>query len=233
MTKRIWELDVFRGICILGVMAVHLIYDLVDLYGILQWQYPTWFYFLKQWGGTLFFLLSGICVTLGRNSVRRGLIVFGCGLLISAVTYGMVLTGFDESTLIYFGALHCLGVCMILWWLFKRLPTWLLPLLAIPMVIYGIRLESLTLVDHIYLIFLGFTPSNFFTADFFPLLPFLGWFLLGSAVGRTLYRNKQTLLPSVDPQNPLIRGLSFLGRHSLWIYLLHQPILAGICMLLA
>ena len=233
MTKRIWELDAFRGLCILGVMAVHLIYDLVDLYGILQWQYPTWFYFLKQWGGTLFFLLSGVCVTLGSNSIRRGLIVFGCGLLISAVTYAMVLSGFDESTLIYFGALHCLGVCMILWWLFKRLPTWLLPLLAIPMVIYGIRLESLTLVDHIYLIFLGFTPANFFTADFFPLLPFLGWFLLGSAAGRTLYRNKQTLLPSVDPQNPLIRGLCFLGRHSLWIYLLHQPIFAGICMLLA
>ena len=233
MNKRIWELDAFRGICILGVMAVHLIYDLVDLYGILQWQYPTWFYFLKQWGGTLFFLLSGVCVTLGRNSIRRGLIVFGCGLVISAVTYAMVLGGFDESTLIYFGALHCLGVCMILWWLFKRLPTWLLPLLAIPMVIYGIRLESLTLVDHRYWIFLGFTPANFFTADFFPLLPFLGWFLLGSAAGRTLYRNQQTLLPSVDPQNPLIRGLCFLGRHSLWIYLLHQPIFAGICMLLA
>ena len=232
MKKRSWELDAFRGICILGVMAVHLIYDLVDLYGILQWQYPTWFYFLKQCG-TLFFLLSGICVTLGRNSVRRGLIVFGCGLLISAVTYAMVLSGFDESTMIYFGALHCLGACMLLWWVFRHVPTWLLPILAIPMVIYGLHLDSVTPVEHMNLIFLGFVPPSFSSADYFPLLPFLGWFLLGAFAGRLVYGKKQTLFPNVNDQSLPIRCLSFLGRHSLWLYLLHQPVFSGICMLLS
>ena len=50
MKNRIWELDVFRGICIIGVVFVHLMYDLATLYKIIDWQYPAWFAFIKQWG---------------------------------------------------------------------------------------------------------------------------------------------------------------------------------------
>ena len=57
MNKRIWELDVFRGICILGVVAVHAVYDLVELYHIIDWQYPAWFSLVKNWGGLLFVVL--------------------------------------------------------------------------------------------------------------------------------------------------------------------------------
>ena len=60
MKKRIWELDAFRGLCIIGMVIVHLVYDLVDLYGIAEWQYPEWFAFVKDWGGLLFLILSGI-----------------------------------------------------------------------------------------------------------------------------------------------------------------------------
>ena len=106
MKNRIWELDVFRGICIIGVVFVHLMYDLSTLYNIIDWQYPVWFAFIKRWGGILFILLSGTCATLGRRSVRRGLVVFGCGMVISAVTYGMYRYGFHKSIIIYFGVLH-------------------------------------------------------------------------------------------------------------------------------
>ena len=47
MKNRIWELDVFRGICIIGVVLVHLMYDLTELYSIIEWEYPTWFYYGK------------------------------------------------------------------------------------------------------------------------------------------------------------------------------------------
>ena len=56
MKKRIWELDAFRGICIFGMMVVHFAYDLTDLFGIIQWQYPAWFAFMQRWGGVLFLL---------------------------------------------------------------------------------------------------------------------------------------------------------------------------------
>ena len=131
MNKRIWELDVFRGICILGVVAVHAVYDLVELYHIIDWQYPAWFSLIKNWGGLLFVVLSGICVTLGSRSVRRGIIVLLCGMVITAVTYGMYhfeISG--KGILIYFGVLHCLGTCMILWPVFKQCPWWILLLLG-------------------------------------------------------------------------------------------------------
>lgn len=233
MKKRIWELDAFRGICILGVVIVHFVYDLTELYQIIDWKYPDWFSFIKNWGGVLFLLISGISATLGRRSVRRGLIVLLGGALITAVTYGMYkFLGFHKSIVIYFGVLQCLGCCMILWWLFKRLPNWLLALMGIAMVAAGLYLRTEVLVDFPWLIPLGFTTPTFATSDYFPLLPNLGFFLIGAVLGRTVYRSKETLLPMVPETNLVVRALSFCGRQSLWIYLLHQPLLAGICMLL-
>ena len=233
MKKRIWELDAFRGICIIGVVFVHFVYDLVELYGIIQWEYPLLFSLVKNWGGVLFVLLSGVCVTLGRRSVRRGLIVLGCGLGITAVTYGMYRFGFDKSIMIYFGVLHCLGTCMILWSVFKKCPNWLLVVLGVVMVAAGLYLRTRPMVEHFWLVPLGIMPPRFYTSDYFPLLPNLGYFLLGAVLGRTAYRRKESLLPMVNPKNVLVRFFSFCGRQSLFIYLAHQPILAGICMLLS
>lgn len=229
MKQRIWELDVFRGICILGMVVVHFVYDLIDLYHLVSWDYPGIIRFAMDWGGILFVILSGICATLGRKSVRRGLIVLGAGMIVTAVTYGMYHFGFaDKIIVIYFGVLHCLGSCMLLWWLFKRLPTWALAVLAIGIVALGFYVDTLPPVDVYYLMPLGLPWKSFATSDYFPLLPYLGWFLLGSVIGRTAYRRKTTLLPLVNSENPIIRFFSFCGRQSLWIYLLHQPILSGI-----
>lgn len=233
MKKRIWELDAFRGICILGVIIVHFVFDLTELFAIVDWKMPQWFVFVQEWGGVLFLLISGISATLGSRSVRRGLIVLAGGMLITAVTYGMYAwLQFDKSIMIYFGVLQCLGCCMILWWLFKRLPTWALALIGIAIVAAGLYLDTVMLVDHPWLIPLGFVYPGFISSDYFPLLPNLGFFLLGAVLGRTLYQSKETLLPKVSQKNPLVRSLCFCGRQSLWIYLLHQPVLAGICMLL-
>ena len=233
MKKRIWELDVFRGFCILGVVVVHFVYDLTDLYGILRWDAPALFQFVQNWGGVLFLLLSGICATLGSRSVRRGIIVFTCGMICTAVTFYMTKLGFDSSIIIYFGVLHCLGTCMILWWLFKRLPTWFLAVLGIAMAVAGLYLQTRTFDTGLWLMPLGFMPDGFASSDYFPLLPNLGYFLLGGVLGRTLYRKQETLLLKVNENNPVLRFLRLCGRHSLWIYLLHQPVLSGLCWLLS
>lgn len=233
MKKRIWELDALRGICILGVVLVHFVFDLVELYAIVDWEYPDWFSFVKDWGGILFLLISGISATLGSRSVRRGLIVLGAGALVSAVTYGMYRLNFaDEGIIIYFGVLQCLGSCMIAWWLFKRLPNWALVILGAALVGAGMYLYTVTLVEVTWLIPFGFTYPGFQTSDYFPLMPHLGFFLLGAVLGRTVYRKKETLLPRVNTVGGPVRFLCFCGRQSLWIYMLHQPILTGICMLL-
>ena len=229
MTKnRIWELDAFRGICILGVVVVHLIFDLVDMYRIIDWDYPDWFMFVKNWGGVLFLLLSGICITLGNHPIRRGLIVFGCGMLCTAVTAVMARLGLISSFLVIrFGVLHCLGLCMVLFPLVHGL----LLTLGLPLVLLGLYFQTLT-VNIPWLFPLGLITSSFRSGDFFPLLPNFGFFLVGAALGKWLYRKKQTLFPKSDPRNSLRRFLCWTGRKSLWIYLAHQPLLAGLCLLL-
>ena len=237
MKKRIWELDALRGLCILGVVAVHLIFDLVDLYGIVKWDYPTWFSFVKDWGGVIFILLSGICATLGSHSLRRGLVVFACGMICTAVTYYMTRMGFDSSIIIYFGVLHCLGTCMMLWCTYKNMPWWALLLQGLVLAALGLYLDRLLDLGRLvtsthYLMPLGIYWRGFASSDYFPLLPHLGFFLVGAALGKTLYKKKSSLMPKVTGKNPIIRFLCFCGKQSLWIYLLHQPILNGICYLI-
>lgn len=233
MKKRIWELDAFRGICILGMVIVHFVYDLTDLYHIIDWEVPDWFAFVQRWGGVLFLLISGISATLGRRNLRRGCIVLLGGAAVTAVTYCMYkYFSFTKDIIIYFGVLQCLGYCMILWWIFKHLPNWALAVIAFVMVGIGLYLDTVILVDYPWLMPLGFTYPGFVSSDYFPLLPNLGFFLLGALLGRTLYAKKETLLPQISEKNYLVHFLCFCGRQSLWFYLLHQPILAGICMLL-
>lgn len=231
MKKRIWELDTLRGLCVLGMVLVHFIFNLVEMYGLIDWEYPVWFVLVKEWGGLLFLLISGICVTLGSHPVRRGILVFFCGLICTAVTYGMVALNFaDNSMIIWFGVLHCLGVCMLLWPAFSRLPVWLVAVLGVVLMglgfyfVYGVKVDTWLLVPF------GLTFPAFATPDYFPLLPYLGLFLLGAALGKTLYKNKTTLFPNINPKNPVIVFFSQLGRYSLWIYLLHQPVLSVLCL---
>lgn len=231
MKKRIWELDALRGLCVLGMVAVHFVYDLVELFRLVDWQYPALFRLVKDWGGILFLLISGICVTLGSHPVRRGAAVFACGMLCTAVTAGMYLLGLtDQSILIYFGILHCLGVCMLLWPVFRRCPTWLLGVLGAVLATAGLYLRGPVTVRFPWLVPLGFRFPGFASSDYFPLLPNLGFFLLGAVLGRTVYRDRRTLFPNVSDRLPPVRFLSFCGRQSLWIYLLHQPVLSAVCL---
>lgn len=233
MNKRIWELDAFRGICVIGMILVHLVFDLTVLYQLVDWRLPDWFMLVQNWGGVFFLLISGICVTLGRRSLHRGAVVFGCGMLVTAVTVGMYHFGMaGKSIIIYFGVLQCLGVCMMVWPLFKKLPWWALVAVGVIMAAVGLWLDTQPSVDFYWLMPFGLPWHGFATSDYFPLLPNLGFFLLGAALGRTLYSNKQSLLPKVNENHPVLAFFRLCGKHSLWIYLAHQPILSGLFMLL-
>lgn len=233
MKKRIWELDAARGLALLGMLGIHFLYDLVELFGVFSWREPGWYLFIKNDCGFIFLVISGISATLGTHPLKRGIQVLLCGLLCSLVTGGMYLVGLaDESIVIYFGVLHCLGVCMIAWNWLKTLPSWCNALLGLVLTAAGLVLGQLYLDAHWALIPLGFCPIWFQSSDYFPLLPNLGFFLLGTELGRLLYREKKTRLPRIDADCFPLRQLRWLGNHSLPIYLLHQPVLAGISLLM-
>ena len=232
MSKRIWELDVLRGIMILGVVVVHLLFDLQYFLGIDVVKHPLLQHCLDRCG-FLFVILSGLSVTLGKHHIKRGLQVFGCGMLITAVTAGMYFLGFvDKFIIIYFGVLHLIGVCMLLWTAFRRLPPWAAALLGAGFVVLGVYLRSVQL-GSFWLVPLGVTFPGFSSSDYFPLFPHLGWFLLGASLGPLLYKEKRSRLPWRYQNCAAARFFGFCGRHSLWIYLIHQPILYSILMLCA
>lgn len=238
--NRIWELDALRGICILGMMVVHFVFDLNEFAG-LGLTMPGWFNFCQRYGHILFILISGICVTLASRSFRRGVIVFCAGLLVTGVTLFMIcVLKFNRSLSIFFGILHLLGICMMLFPLFKKLPVWALAVLGASFVALGVWLAALEPVavsfpsaQGLLLGAIGIRPAGFYSGDYFPIFPNLGWFLLGAVLGRTAYSRRESLLPKVNADFFLLRFFRFCGRHSLWIYLLHQPVLAGLTMLLA
>ena len=225
MSKRIWELDALRGLALLGMMGIHFVYDLVDLFGVWNWQQPAWYLFFKNNYGAVFFLISGISATLGRCPVKRGAQVFLCGFLCTGVTLGMYLLGFaGKGIIIYMGVLQCLGLCMMLWPLLRRCPDWGLVALGLAMTIAGWYLRTQAFPFWL-LTPLGFAPYGFTSSDYFPLLPNLGYFLLGAVVGKRAYAGRKSLFPRETPPLGLFR---WMGRHSLMIYLLHQPVLAAI-----
>ena len=224
---RIWELDALRGVCILCVIVVHFLFDL-SFFGGLDLTLPAWYDFIQEYGGAIFVVLSGVCVTLGSKSVRRGLIVFACGMLITAVTYGMYRLGMSGADVVVkFGVLHLLGVCMLVYPAFKKLPPAMLTVLGLVIAITGYAIRGVV-VPQRWLFPLGLTYEGFTSSDYFPLFPQLGYFLIGAAIGKTAYREKRTLLPGSFQKTGIARFFCWCGRQSLFIYLLHQPIVYGL-----
>ena len=124
--RRIWELDALRGFGILWIILLHLLFDLQMFYGTDLLQWPL-FRVTMDWGGVFFILLSGLCATLGKRPLRRGLQIFGWGMVITLITWAMAKLGFlGQDMVIRFGILHLLGLCMILWAVAGKLPPWLL-----------------------------------------------------------------------------------------------------------
>ncbi len=222
--ERIWELDALRGVCILAMIVIHLFFDLSE-FGGMEFSLPSWFIFLRTYGHVLFVLISGICVTLASRSFQRGVTVFGAGLLVTYVTMFMDQILGMGNLRIWFGILHMLGICMMVYPLFKKLPFWALALLGAVFVALGFWMEGVRVsVD--FLFPLGLRSGNVYTgSDYFPVFPGLGWFLLGAAIGKTAYRKKESLLPRVNADAAPLRFFRFCGRNSLVLYLLHQPIL--------
>lgn len=225
--ERVWELDAFRGLFIIGMVAVHTVYDLTSMFG-LGFNPGALYTLAKNYGAILFIVLSGISATFGTRFFKRGITVLGFGLAISAVM--ALLNAYVSDTFgnIYFGILHLLGVCMLLSPLFKKMPVWVC--LVCAAAAFGLKFyfDGVDASAFHPLVIFGASYKGFSAVDHFPLFPYLGWFALGIVLGRTLYGKKKSLLPQAISRLRAVRFLMLCGRHSLWIYVLHQPIVYGV-----
>ena len=225
--KRIPELDLFRGIAVAGMVIIHFLYDL-EYFGKINLQLPLWLDAAGKYGHLIFILISGICVTLGHRSFQRGIQVFFCGLLVSYVTlYMEYILGYPKIG-IWFGILHLLGISMILYTLFQDFYFFELFLLSLFLIYAGFVFKTFS-VEKNWLFPFGLRSYNQYPgSDFFPLLPYFGWFLLGAAAGKYLYPERKSRAKWISRENYLSKLFQMVGRNSLLIYLAHQPILTAI-----
>ena len=231
--ERIWEIDALRGLLILCVIASHTLFYLANVLG--RFSLPPLVRFVMQYGGILFVILSGLSATLGSRSFRRGLLVFAGGMLLTVGSLAAVRLGWlTEDMVIRFGVLHLLGFAMMVYPLLKKLPSPALLAFGLAVIALGFWFELRpVMVESKYLFALGLRYVGFSSGDYFPIAPHLGWFCLGILLGRRLYPEKTTRLPGVNSETPILRFLRWCGRNSLYIFILHLPILGGIMMLLA
>lgn len=243
MNKRLHLLDALRGFTLINMIAYHGIWNLVYLFGVqAPWYRGTPGYIWQQWICWTFILLSGFCFRLGRRPLKRGLTVFGCGILVTAVTLAVM-----PDSRIIFGVLTCIGSCMLLLiplekWL-KRVPSAVGLALSFGLFVLlrnvpdgtlgfeGLVLAALpeSLYRNLLTAYLGFPHRGFFSTDYFPLIPWLFLFVTGYFLFRCLDEKGLNEKLFTRGQFPV---LNWMGRHSLLIYLLHQPVLYGLCLLL-
>ena len=188
---------------------------------IFQFTHSLWLLGGGLIGGTFLFL-SGISTILTmRFSSRRkialnGLKVIFCALIVSGVTFYVI----PESP-IYFGILHCIGISLLVAASISGHPKTTLLFAAIT-ILLGIVTEFFE-GSTLWLVWAGMVFPGYSSSDFFPLFPWSGVLFLGMYLSPIIYKPELEPKPLGAP--PL---LLFIGRHSLMICLLHQPILLGI-----
>lgn len=179
---------------------------------------------------TLFLLLCGISSTLSHSNFKRGLKILGGGLIITGMTVVMsLITG--EDLYIIFGILSTIGVSVLLVSAVEKIydNKWLYFAIGLILILWGFIIEwwdapriyyinELTFGDFIQVI-LGY---EVYGLDHFGIIPCTGVVFVGVFLGKTLYKNRKTLMPKLDGK--WTRPFTFISRHALLVYLLHQVI---------
>ncbi len=253
--KRVWELDFLRGVCILLMCIDHTVFnfavtfkqswiatgnenliELVDL-AIKYWGHPARLAAQEAVLWT-FFSLCGISIVFTRNSFLHSAKIILAAGIISAVTLTLVNYNIlNKGDAIRFGVLHMLGTMSLIVaiiYTFTRKNKWVNFGVFFALAVAVILLDELYLdrVElHKDIVWLSMFHENlghiskFSPGDCFPLIPSAAKVFVGAALGPLLYGKKKTLLPRLD--GSWYKPVNFVGRHTIWVVLIHQPIIIG------
>lgn len=224
--RRFDILDAWRSLAILLMLVYHFLFDLY-IFGVITWEqlFCTPLHVLQRFICCSFILLAGASARFACSNLRHGLIVLAAGVLVEV---GAAVAG--QS--IRFGILMFMGTAMLLYhflgdYLQKTTPAVLgWGSAALYFVTQAWTQSVPASVGWLYP--LGFTAPGFYSVDYFPLMPWFFLFLLGTVLGGWCLENRERALLTVR----LPGAITWLGRHSLIIYILHQPVLYGISFLI-
>lgn len=240
--ERIPLLDEVRSFAILCMILYHAAYDLVSIFNInLPFLFSDWMNVIRDLFVVLFVFISGAACRLSSSNFKRGLRLLALALIVTAITgIFSAISGYNE--LIVFGILHTLSCCILLYALLEKcalvdkIPPMVGIILFSLLFLYTFNVQNghlgfrnflridlpLSWYQTSYLFPVGLNSASFQSADYFPLLPWLFMFMAGAYFGVYL---KDRRLPDFFYKT----HVKFLAsiKHTLWIYLLHQPVLLG------
>lgn len=235
-------LDILRAFAIIAMIAYHTLWDLVNIFNIsIPWFYSETAHIIQQCIRWSFILISGFCWSLGRKNLKRGLIVLGGAVIIYFTTLI-----FSPDSIIIHGVLTLIGIAMLVTIPLKKLFSKIPPIIGffaclfLFLITYDVDLGLLGikgmftvelpmwLYRNNFTALFGFSPITFYSSDYVPLLPWLFSYWMGFFLFK--FFEKKDWLKILS--RPKIPPLEWLGRHSLIIYMVHQPIIYGLLYLI-
>ena len=227
--SRFQLVDALRGTAILMMFTFHFSFDL-NYFGFIQTDFyhnPFWLDYRILIVST-FLSVMGISLYLAhhkglqtRKYLRRLGILLACAALVSLGSY----LAFPHS-MIFFGILHFIAVATILGLPFVRL-YWTNLVVGIAVIVIGSQWQH-PFFDQAPMQWIGLMTHKPITEDYVPLFPWFGVVLLGIFFARWAYTARHfPALSHWQSDLAILRGVRFLGRHSLLIYMVHQPIFIG------
>lgn len=234
---RVPLIDSIRGMVLLSMILFHASWNLVYLYGV------NWIWYKVSYGAYLwqqsicwtFIFLSGFCFSMGKRKVRNGSLIFASGVLVSLVT-----ALFLPQNMVRFGVLTCIGSCILLTVLiepfFLKLPSAQSAFVSFLLFLFTKQINAgyigigqflrknlpIGWYSSSFSAYLGFPPSDFTSTDYFSVIPWIFLFWTGFFSFHAL---KNKFFWESRIMKLRIPILSCLGRHSLFVYLIHQPVL--------
>jgi uncharacterized membrane protein len=239
---RAFELDALRGLALIMMVLHHFIFDLRYMLqlNVFAFQETWWFEnLLRPAFLNIFLIVSGICCSFSRSNTKRGLRLLAVAMGFTVATT-LLSIAIKTDFYIFFNVLHLLSIGTLIYAALTRKERIqgrrLVRVDVILVFLMGIFLWLASLLPHwadegsYWLLPLGLLPQKMVgMADYLPLIPWLGFFLLGAVIGRVAYRSGCSAFPRVPAWlNQITRPFEFVGRHSLLVYALHQPLLLAV-----
>ncbi|MCR5881718.1 DUF1624 domain-containing protein [Rhizobacter sp. J219] len=226
------RLDALRAVAILWMAVFHFCFDLNYFKFIHENFYRDPFWTVQRTViVTLFVFVSGLGQAIAWEQGqswprfwRRWAQVAACALLVTAGSYLM----FPRSY-ISFGVLHAFAVMLIIGRLTAGAKLWLWPMGLVAVLLP--QLVQDPFFDTRLTNWVGLVTRKPITEDYAPLLPWIGVMWWGIAAGQWVLQQRRPWLAGPLPQR--LSPLAVLGRWSLSFYMVHQPVLISLLMVVA